>query len=116
MVGTYRRHVASRVGRSAVDIAELNLTRDGDHRVYPCQLEDSNMRRCWDEVLQQADYRDRLRQVHQFNRSVPSPEPLLSTREKRVYLLSLYMAHPCGFPCGQNAETPLLHALVARPC
>ncbi|KAE8737385.1 xanthine dehydrogenase 3 [Frankliniella occidentalis] len=62
------RQVAAHLRQDALRVAELNMFRDGDTTVYNMPLKESTVHRCWDEVLQQADYKERLRQVQAFNR------------------------------------------------
>ena len=65
---TAPRHVASYLGKESLQVAEHNLLRDGDETHYHVRMEDCNVRRCWEEVLQQADYQRRLEEVQHFNR------------------------------------------------
>lgn len=62
------RHVAHVVGRDPLEVAALNMLRDGHAMMYPHVVQDSTVRRCWDQMLEQAQYRQRLLDVQQFNR------------------------------------------------
>ncbi|XP_034253474.1 xanthine dehydrogenase-like [Thrips palmi] len=65
---TIIRHVANVVGKDPLQVAELNMLRDGHETLYHHRVEECTVRRCWDEMLQQALYRQRLHDVQQFNR------------------------------------------------
>lgn len=51
-----------------IDVMELNLFDENDQTHYNQVIDNCNVRRCWTECLQQADYRKRCEEVAAFNR------------------------------------------------
>ena len=51
-----------------LQIASVNLYKEGDKTHYNQPLEHCTLQRCWDECLERADYVGRKKQVEEFNR------------------------------------------------
>jgi len=62
------RHIASYLKKDPLEIASMNLYKEGDKTHYNQPLEHCTVQRCWDECLERADYVHRKKQVEEFNR------------------------------------------------
>lgn len=61
------RDVAKAVGKNYIEVIELNMYKKGDCSHYNSQIEDDNIRRCWDEVLRNSDFLAKEIAVRKFN-------------------------------------------------
>ncbi|KAF2368641.1 Xanthine dehydrogenase small subunit [Trinorchestia longiramus] len=59
--------VAAFLDLDAVQVREVNMYKDGDVTPYGEKLENCNMRRCWQDVKEQALYYNRKALVDEFN-------------------------------------------------
>jgi xanthine dehydrogenase molybdopterin-binding subunit B len=53
-----------------LQIASMNLYKEGDKTHFNQPLEHCTLQRCWDECLERADYVSRKKQLEEFNRYV----------------------------------------------
>lgn len=60
-------HVAKHLNLDPAVVRERNLYKDGDKTHFGQVLERVTARRCWQEVIEQADYKNRLADVQKFN-------------------------------------------------
>ncbi|KAJ8673550.1 hypothetical protein QAD02_004812 [Eretmocerus hayati] len=65
---TIVRHIAEYLGRDVIQLAEMNLYKEGDLTHYNQKLENCTLRRCWSECLAMGDYENRIKGVKQFNK------------------------------------------------
>lgn len=63
------RDVARACGRRETDVIELNLFREAESTHYNQLLENCNVRRCWTECVEQAEFKRRSAEVAAFNRA-----------------------------------------------
>ncbi|PVD26234.1 hypothetical protein C0Q70_13904 [Pomacea canaliculata] len=68
VVETVVSQVAAYLNLPAEQVRLLNMYKKGDITHYNQRLEECNLRRCWDDVVQQSDYQQRRREVEQFNK------------------------------------------------
>lgn len=61
------RDVARVLQKSDMEVIELNLYKEDEQTHYNQVLENCNVRRCWTECMQQAEYQQRCSEVEQFN-------------------------------------------------
>uniref|UniRef100_A0A182PJ61 Aldehyde oxidase/xanthine dehydrogenase a/b hammerhead domain-containing protein n=1 Tax=Anopheles epiroticus TaxID=199890 RepID=A0A182PJ61_9DIPT len=64
---TMMRHVARTLNRDYIELIELNMYREGDTTHYNQQIDGCNVSKCWNEVLQSADFAKRREAVEKFN-------------------------------------------------
>lgn len=62
------REIASYLNKDPIEIASVNLYKEGDKTHYNQPLEHCTAQRCWDECLERANYVNRKKQVDEFNR------------------------------------------------
>ncbi|XP_065173829.1 xanthine dehydrogenase-like [Atheta coriaria] len=62
------RDVAEYLNKDYVEIARLNLYKEGDLTIYNQPLVDCNVRRCFEEVLVNSDFNNRKKAVDKFNK------------------------------------------------
>ncbi|XP_065173588.1 xanthine dehydrogenase-like [Atheta coriaria] len=62
------REVAEYLNKDYVEIARLNLYKEGDLTIYNQPLVDCNVRRCFEEVLVNSDFFQRKQAVDKFNK------------------------------------------------
>ncbi|KAJ4447027.1 hypothetical protein ANN_09015 [Periplaneta americana] len=62
------REIASFLNKDPLEIASLNLYKEGDTTHFNQPLEHCTLKRCWDECLERADYLRRKKEVEEFNR------------------------------------------------
>ncbi|XP_058793024.1 xanthine dehydrogenase-like isoform X2 [Phymastichus coffea] len=62
------RHIADFLCKDHVEISEMNLYKDGDITFYNQPLEHYNLRKCWEECLFSANYKERKETIAQFNK------------------------------------------------
>lgn len=65
---TMMRHVARVLKRDYVELAELNMYQEGDKTHYNEQIENCNVRRCWQEMIDSSNFKDRRSEVEEFNK------------------------------------------------
>ncbi|XP_067680728.1 xanthine dehydrogenase/oxidase-like [Haliotis asinina] len=64
---TWMDTVADVVGRSPVEVRELNLNREGQLTFYGMEVKNANVRRVWEQCLRQSEYFTRRQNVDDFN-------------------------------------------------
>ncbi|XP_048259665.1 xanthine dehydrogenase/oxidase-like [Haliotis rufescens] len=64
---TWMDAVADVVGRSAVEVREINLYREGEMTYYGMEVKDANVRSMWDQCISQSDYVVRRNHVDDYN-------------------------------------------------
>lgn len=62
--------VAKYLNKDSIEVRNLNLYRDGDLTPYEQKIENSTIRRCWEECLKQSSYKEQKHEIENFNRSV----------------------------------------------
>lgn len=62
------RHIAKVVGKDFVEIAEMNMYRPRDLTHFNQEITDSNIRRCWEEVLLTSEFYKRRLEIENFNK------------------------------------------------
>lgn len=65
---TMMHHVARSLNRDYVELAELNMYREGDKTHYNEPIVNCNVRKCWEEVIQSSNYKERRAEIDQFNK------------------------------------------------
>lgn len=64
----FMREVARVVGKDYIEVADINLYKKGDLTHFNQKLPDSNIKRCWDEVLLSSKYHKRKELIEVFNK------------------------------------------------
>ncbi|KAE8752582.1 xanthine dehydrogenase 1 [Frankliniella occidentalis] len=62
------RHVADAVGKDPIEVAEMNLYKEGHRTHYNQELVHCTLQRCWTQCMLDADYTRRLQDVQDFNK------------------------------------------------
>lgn len=65
---TFIREIADFLQRDPVEIAGLNLYREGDVTPYKQVLTYCTMERCWQQCLEKANYHKRLAEIRRYNK------------------------------------------------
>lgn len=69
-LGEHLAHDVARVtGLDHVDVVAKNLYKEGDRTHYNQVIENSNIRRCWEECLKQSDFHNQRKDIEEFNKS-----------------------------------------------
>ncbi|KAL7297373.1 hypothetical protein TKK_0009758 [Trichogramma kaykai] len=64
---TMIRHIADYLGKDSVEIMEKNLYKPDDITFYNQKLEHYTLRKCWEECLFSSNYKERIKDVNEFN-------------------------------------------------
>lgn len=65
---TMMRHVARVLKRDYIELAELNMYQQGDKTHYNMEIENCNVRRCWEEVFKSSQFLSRRTEIENFNK------------------------------------------------
>ncbi|XP_065093510.1 xanthine dehydrogenase-like [Ochlerotatus camptorhynchus] len=65
---TMMHHVARVLKRDYAELAELNMYQEGDKTHYNEPIENCNVRRCWQEMMESSNFKDRRSEVEDFNK------------------------------------------------